>query len=192
MAKMIDRVEPTHKLPYYQLSAPETLTELRSQTEGMSAAESAERLRHMGNNRLQRSKRTPGWLVFARQFKNLLVVILLVSACFSVYLHDVKTATIMAFIALMNAGVGFFQEYKAESLMASLEQLVVPHAKVLRGGKTQEIDSSELVPGDVIYIEAGDSVPADARILQEDELASNDFALTGESQPTRKFVHAIT
>ncbi len=191
MAKMIDRVESTHKLPYYQLSAPEALAELRSQAEGLSKAESAERLRRTGNNRLERAKRTPMWLVFARQFKNLLVVILLISACFSVYLHDVKTAIIMALIALMNAGVGFFQEYKAESLMASLEHLIVPHAKVLRGGKTEEIDSGELIPGDVIYIEAGDSVPADARVLQEDELATNDFALTGESQPTRKFVHAI-
>ena len=128
---------------------------------------------------------------FLRQFKDLLVLILLISACLSLYLHDVRTASIMAAIALINAGVGFFQEYKAESLLKSLEQLVVAKAKVLRAGKLEEIDSSQLVPGDVVYIEAGDSVPADARVFQEDELATNDFALTGESQPTRKFKHAI-
>ncbi len=102
----------------------------------------------------------PSWLIFARQFKNLLVIILVISAGLSLYLHNLKTAIIMLLIALMNAVVGFFQEHKAESLMNSLEQLVVAHAKVLRGGKIQEIDSSELVPGDVIYLEAGDSVPA--------------------------------
>ncbi|HSX43493.1 MAG TPA: cation-transporting P-type ATPase [Candidatus Saccharimonadales bacterium] len=181
-----------HKLPYYRQSPEAALEELRSQTDGLQAAEAAERLRHMGKNQLERSKRVPVWLIFIRQFKDLLVLILLLSAGFSLYLHDVKTAVILALIATMNASVGFFQEHKAESLLASLERLVVPQAKVLRGGKVQEIASSELVPGDVIYIEAGDSVPADARVLQEDELATNDFALTGESQPTRKFRHAIS
>ena len=185
-------MEPSHKLPYYRLSAPEALAELHANEEGLSKAESAERLRHMGGNTLVRTKRTPAWLVFLRQFKDLLVLILIISAALSLYLHDARTASIMAIIAFINAGVGFFQEHKAESLLASLEQLVVPKAKVLRAGKTEEIASSDLVPGDVIYIEAGDSVPADARVLQEDELATNDFALTGESQPTRKFVHAIT
>jgi len=80
---------------------------------------------------------------------------------------------------------------KYETLFASLQQLMVAKAKVLRGGKLMEIDASELVLGDVIYLEEGDSVPADLRILDEKELASNDFALTGESQPSRKFVHAI-
>lgn len=181
-----------HKLPYYRLSVEDTLSDLRTQAGGLAKTEAADRLKHIGPNQLERTKHVPGWLIFLRQFKNLLVLILIVSASLSLYLHDVKTATIMLVIACLNAVVGFFQEHKAESLMASLERLVVPHAKVLRGDKVQEISSSELVPGDVIYIEAGDSVPGDARILQEDELATNDFALTGESQPTRKFKHAIS
>ena len=188
----MNRVEPSHKLPYYRLSAPESLQELRSQAVGLSETEAAERLLHMGGNTLVHLKRTPLWLVGLRQFKDLLVLLLIVSAGLSLYLHDIRTASIMAAIAFINAGVGFFQEFKAESLLASLEQLVVAKAKVLRAGKITEINSSELVPGEVIYLEAGDSVPADARVLQEDELATNDFALTGESQPTRKFVHAIT
>jgi len=180
-----------HKLPFYRLSVDDTLAELRTSIDGLSKAEAAERLRHLGPNQLERTKRTPAWRVFVRQFKNLLVIVLLASAGLSVYLKDGRTAFILAFIACINAAVGFFQEYKAESLLASLERLVVPHAKVLRASKIQQISSSELVPGDVIYLEAGDSVPADARVLKEDELASNDFALTGESQPTRKFKHAI-
>lgn len=188
----MDGHEPKHTLPYYRLSAAEVLEQLRSSEKGLPEHEAAERFRHIGGNRLERSKHTPVWVIFLRQFRNLLVLILVISAGFSFYLRDVKTATILLLIALMNAGVGFFQEHKAESLMTSLEKLVVPKAKVLRGGKTEEISSDELVPGDVIYIEAGDSVPADARLIQEDELATNDFALTGESQPTRKFLHAIS
>lgn len=180
------------KLPYYRLSPGEALEDLRSHEDGLDAPEAAERLRHMGKNQLERTKHTPAWIIFVRQFKDLLVLILIVSAAFSLYLKDEKTAIIMFTIALMNAVVGFFQEHKAESLLSSLERLVVPHAKVLRRGKVQDISSSDLVPGDVIYIEAGDSVPADARVLQEDELATNDFALTGESQPARKFKHAIS
>lgn len=180
-----------HKLPYYRLSSTDTLEDLRTSDQGLSRAEAAERLRHIGPNQLERTRRTPAARIFARQFKNLLVIILIISAGLSLYLHDAKTTAILLVIALINAAIGFFQEHKAESLLASLEHLVVPHAKVVRGGKVQEIASSELVPGDVIYVEAGDSVPADARVLQEDELATNDFALTGESQPTRKFKHAI-
>lgn len=181
-----------HKLPYYRMSVDDTLADLRTQSDGLAKSESADRLRHLGPNRLERTKHTPSWVILLRQFKNLLVLILIISAGISLYLHDVKTAVIMLLIASLNAVVGFFQEHKAESLLQSLERLVVPQAKVLRAGKVQSIDSGELVPGDIIYIEAGDSVPADARVLQEDELATNDFALTGESQPTRKFKHAIS
>jgi len=180
-----------HKLPYYRLSVVGTLEDLRTATGGLDKTEAAERLRHIGPNQLERTKRTSAVRMFARQFKNLLVIVLLASAALSVYLQDGRTAIILVVIALINAVVGFFQEYKAESLLASLERLAAPQAKVVRSGTVHEIDSTELVPGDVIYLEAGDSVPADARVLSEDELATNDFALTGESQPTRKFKHAI-
>jgi len=181
-----------HKLPFYRLSVEETLAELRTTPAGLHKTEAASRLKHGGPNRLERAKHVPVWLIFIRQFKNLLVMLLPVSAAISLYLRDAKTTTILVLIAVMNAVVGFLQEHKAESLLSSLEQLVVPHAKVLRHGELYEIDSSKLVSGDVIYIEAGDSIPADARVLQEDELATNDFALTGESQPTRKFKHAMS
>lgn len=180
------------RLPYYRLAVDATIDDLRSDVDGLKATEAADRLKHLGANQLERTKRVPAWRIFLRQFKNLLVIILVVSAGLSLYLQEAKTAIIMFAIAFMNTIVGFVQEHKAESLMGSLERLVVPKAKVLRGGKTEEINSSELVPGDIIYIEAGDSVPADARVIQEDELATNDFALTGESQPSRKFKHAIS
>lgn len=179
------------RLNYYRLGPDEVLAQLGSRRGGLKADEAAERLEQLGANELHRVRRTWSGLIFLRQFKNLLVIMLLVSAAFSVYLRDDKTATILIIIALINAFVGFFQEYKAETLMDSLQKLVVLKAKVLRGGKLAEIDSTDVVLGDVIYVEEGDSVPADLRLLDEAELATNDFALSGESNPTRKFVHAM-
>jgi P-type Ca2+ transporter type 2C len=177
---------------YYRLSPDEVLRQLGITAKGLSAADAKERFERTGGNELVRSKHENPLLTLIRQFKNLLVVMLILSAGFSIYLKDAKTATILILIALMNAGVGFFQEYKAESLLKNLEKLVVPKAKVWREGKLEEIDSTELVVGDIVYVEEGDSVPADVRLLGEAELSTNDFALTGESNPSRKFVHAIS
>ena len=182
----------TKRLNYYRLPTSEVLEQLDSRSTGLTGKAAAKRLTELGPNVLHRTKHEAAIVTFVRQFKNLLVIMLLVSAAFSLYLQDNKTATILILIALMNALVGFFQEHKAETLMKSLEHLLVPKAKVVRSGSLQEIDSTELVLGDIVYIEAGDSAPADLRVLDEQELSSNDFALTGESNPSRKFVHAIS
>ena len=179
------------RLNYYRLPTSDVLEQLSSRSIGLTNKEAKRRLQDLGPNVLHRTKHEATIITFVRQFKNLLVIMLLVSAAFSLYLKDSKTATILILIALMNAMVGFFQEHKAETLMKSLEQLLVPKAKVVRGGILQEIASTELVLGDVVYIESGDTAPADLRVLDEQELSSNDFALTGESNPSRKFVHAI-
>ncbi len=180
------------QLSYYRISADEVLAQLKSRPGGLTDKEARQRFLHLGANELQRAKHESVVISFLRQFKNLLVIMLLVSAGFSLYLRDGKTATILLLIAFMNAFVGFFQEHKAESLVSSLERLLVPQAKVLRSGKLEQVKSSELVLGDIVYIESGDSVPADLRLLEESELSTNDFALTGESNPSRKFIHAIS
>lgn len=180
------------QLNYYRLKSEEVLEQLGSSPNGLSAAVSQERLSRFGQNVLIQSHHEFAAVTFIRQFKNLLVVMLLMSAGLSIYLKDDKTATILILIALMNAFVGFFQEHKAESLLKSLERLMVPQAKVMRDHKLEELDSRELVIGDIVQLEEGDSVPADLRIIDESELATNDFALTGESNPSRKFVHAIS
>jgi len=179
------------RLNYYRLTPADVLTEVKSNETGLMPAEAQERLERLGANVLHKVHRESTLTTFARQFKNILVIILLVSAGLSLYLHDGKTATILIIIALMNTTVGFLQEHKAETLFESLNQLLVSKAKVVRSGKLSEVNASELVLGDIVYIEEGDSVPADLRILDEEELATNDFALTGESQPSRKFVHAM-
>ena len=180
------------RLNYYRLSAEEVLEQLHSGAKGLTNKEAGGRLEQLGTNTLHRTKRDSTITTLLRQFKNLLVIMLLASSALSFYLKDFKTASILLAIALLNTAIGYFQEHKAESLMQSLEQLLVPQAKVLRDAKLEQIDSTELVMGDVIYIEAGDSVPADLRVFEEAELATNDFALTGESNPSRKFVHAIS
>ena len=180
------------RLNYYRQTADEVLTELRSHKHGITQPEAERRLGEHGANALVRYKQEAVLTTLLRQFKSLFIIILLLSAAFSLYLRDGKTATILLLIAAMNAAVGFFQEHKAETLLASLEKLLVPKAKVLRSAQLKIVDSGELVLGDVVKIEAGDSVPADIRLLEEDELSTNDFALTGESNPTRKFVHAIS
>ena len=183
---------PAKQLNYYRLTPDEVLKQLRARPGGLTSQVATERLDKLGGNVLHRAKHELAPVTFLRQFKNLLVIMLLTSAAFSLYLHDGKTATILISIALMNACVGFFQEYKAETLMKGLERLLVPQAKVMRDSRLEKIDSTELVPGDVVYIEEGDSVPADLRVIDELELSTNDFALTGESNPSRKFVHAIS
>lgn len=182
----------SHHLNYYRLPAEDVLNQLQSVRTGLTDKEARERLVHYGSNTLVRSKQDSSIVILARQFKNLLVIMLLVSAGFSIYLRDGKTAAILLLIALMNTCVGFFQEHKAESLVNNLGRLLVPQTKVLRSNKLQEIKSTELVLGDIVYIESGDSVPADLRLLEESELSTNDFALTGESNPSRKFTHAIS
>ena len=110
----------------------------------------------------------------------------------SFYLGDRRTSYVLLALVFFNTAIGFLQEFKAEKLIESLEKLVVAKARVLRNGKAVEIASAELVLGDIVRIEAGDNVPADLRVLKEEELSTNDFALTGESNPTRKFKHAIS
>lgn len=179
------------QLQYYRLAAKEVLRDLESRPQGLSPDEAHERLQHMGLNALPEHKKTPITFIFWRQFKNILVSLLILSSLIAFYLESYQTAIVLLLIALVNACIGFFQEHKAESLLESLNKLVVPHAKAQRGGILEEIAASELVVGDIVYIEEGDSVPADIRLIEENHLSSNDFALTGESNPSRKFVHAI-
>lgn len=175
----------------YRLSTKDTLAQYHSSLSGLSNDEAVARQDKFGLNKLIAVKKDPLYRRFLRQFKDLMLILLSLSAAFSFAIGDSRTGIILAAIVLINAVIGFSQEYKAEKVMASLEKLVVPLAKVKRGGKLSELPSEQLVPGDVIYIEEGDSIPADARVLTETELSTNDFALTGESNPSRKFQHEI-
>lgn len=184
-------MDDARQLHYYRLEAEEVLRELKSQKEGLSSTEASARVVTYGRNELEVKHKDPFILTYFRQFKDLMIVLLLGSSVIAAYLGDPRTAVVLFALVFFNTTIGFLQEFKAGRVMESLARLVVGRANVLREGKRTSIDTPELTVGDIVYIEEGDAVPADLRIIEEEELGTNDFALTGESQPARKFTHAI-
>lgn len=180
------------QLHYYRLSPAEVLKQVRSDEQGISAHEATERYEQLGPNALDVKKKEWWVMGYARQFRDFMILLLVASSGLAFYLGDSRAGIVLLALVFFNTMIGYLQEFKAEKLIESLEKLVVAKAKVQRVGKEVEIPSYELVVGDVVRIEAGDSVPADLRVLREDELTTNDFALTGESNPTRKFKHALS
>ena len=179
------------KTDYYKLSTEEILATLKSKKDGLSESESTERIKIYGENKIISSKKVPLIFKFFQQFKDLMVVILIVAGSFSLYLNETSDAIIMYSIVVINAIIGFIQEFKAEKTMSSLKNLIMTKAKVIRNGQAIEIAQEKIALGDIIKIEEGDSVPADLRVIEENNLSTNDFALTGESNPTRKFTHPM-
>lgn len=175
----------------YRLDTNAVLEAFHSSPTGLSATAAATALGTTGPNELTVTNLDPAWKKYLRQYKDLMIVLLLASALLSFYLQDQRTGIVLLCLVLFNTTLGFMQEFKAEKIMQALEKLVKPEAEVYRDGKLLQINSNQLVPGDVVRITEGDSVPADLRIIQEMELSTNDFALTGEGNPSRKFTHAI-
>lgn len=182
---------PENHTLYYQLSVEEAFAKLKTQKEGLVSQEVAQRLAIYGKNRLTLMNRESFLLKFLHQFKDLMAIVLIVATVLSIYMHSYRDAIILGSIVFINAVISFLQEYRAERVMDSLKSLVKAQAKVIRNGETIEIESELLVPGDVVMIEEGDAIPADLRIFEENNLGANDFSLTGESDPTKKFTHAI-
>jgi Ca2+-transporting ATPase len=177
---------------YYQKSTEDVINLLATNEQtGLDDTEAHSRLERSGENTLQLKGGDPAWRKYLRQFRDLMIVLLVASAGLSYYLGDTRTAIVLGALVMFNTTIGFVQEYKADKIMQALEKLIKPVAQVYRGSKLVEIESSLLVPGDIVRVSEGDSVPADLRIIEETELSTNDFALTGESNPSRKFTHAI-
>ena len=181
---------------WHAKTAETIFTDLKSNSFGLSLVEAKARLQTYGENRLQESKPVSAWKIFIQQFKNLMVGILLLAAAISAYL-GIKTgdgmldATIIFAIVILNALFGFAQEFKAEKAMEALKSLTAAHAKVIRDGKPTTISSIDLVPGDIILLETGDSVPADCRLLSLVQLQVDESALTGESVPVKKTLDVL-
>ena len=153
---------------------------------GLSAAEAARRLSDCGPNALERTPPEPLWRKIIAQFKELVIWILLVAAGIAAALGDwADTAAILA-IVLVNAAIGFFQEQRAQQALAALERLAAPLAKVVRDGAVHPVPARSIVPGERIELEAGDQVPADARLVEAFGLRVQESALTGESVPVEK------
>jgi Ca2+-transporting ATPase len=153
---------------------------------GLSPADAAERLISYGPNALKEKKKISPFLIFLYQFRDFMIIVLLVAAIISGFLGDVTDTIIIIAIILLNAIIGFVQEYRAEKAMEALKKMASTHAIVQRDGKPANIPSEELVPGDLVLLESGNIVPADLRLTDAQTLLLNESALTGESEATNK------
>lgn len=153
---------------------------------GLLPEEAARRVRVLGPNELPDADRPSPVGLLAAQFRSALVGVLLVAAVVSLLLGNAKEAVAIGAVVVLNAVLGFVQEYRAERAMAALRRIAVPRARVRRAGRVQVVSSTHLVPGDVILLEAGDRVPADARVIEAAGLRTDESTLTGESVPVDK------
>jgi len=179
-------------MEWYQRSVQQSIDELDSNLEtGLSPDEAARRLAELGPNELvDRGTKNP-WLILGEQFTETMVIILIIAAVVSAVVGDFKDAIAIVAIVILNALLGFRQEYQAEQAMAALKKLAVPHVRVRRNGHIQEIEAIKLVPGDIVLLEAGNLVPADLRLVESVNLRAQESAMTGESEPVSKQVEAI-
>ncbi|MBA4376781.1 MAG: ATPase [Anaerolinea sp.] len=174
------------KNQWYALSIDEVLSQLQSTPEGLSGDLAANRLEEHGPNELTAARRVSPWKLLFEQFKNVLIVILLIAIVLSAFLGHGVEAIAIAVIVLFAVLLGFVQEYRAERAIEALKQMAAPTATALRDGEEIEVPARDLVPGDVIILRAGDRIPADSRLIESINLQIEEAVLTGESLPVEK------
>ncbi|MBI4333695.1 MAG: cation-translocating P-type ATPase [Chloroflexi bacterium] len=162
------------------------MSALSSSRSGLSHAEAGVRLSRYGPNELVEKKKISPWTILLEQFKDFLIIILLVAAALSAVLGETADAIVIGVIVLFAAGLGFIQEYRAEKAMAALKRMAAPTASVVRDGNETEIPARELVPGDIVLIRTGDKIPADSRLVEAVNLKVEEAPLTGESVAVEK------
>jgi len=171
----------------HSLSPDEVLKELNTSTNGLSTADATQRLESFGPNRLTETPPIPAWKRFVAQFSNLLTIILIVAAVTSLLVaREIKTPAVVFVVVFMNAIIGFVQENKAEASLAALRRMLASSARVMRDGAWVNVDTADIIPGDVVLVEAGDRIPADGRLLTATNLEIEEAALTGESLAVAK------
>ncbi len=172
---------------FYQVDSSKVIEELETNVEsGLSRKEADVRLEQFGFNELIETGRKSPWRILWEQMTSIMVVILIIAAVISLALGEYVDAIVIIAIILINAAIGFQQEYKAEEAMSALKQMAVPNVKVRREGHISEISARELVPGDIVFLESGNLVPADSRLVKTTNLRIEEAALTGESVPVDK------
>ncbi|UYQ95410.1 cation-translocating P-type ATPase [Chitinophaga horti] len=160
--------------------------ELATGDKGLTTDEARKRLEQYGSNALESKGHKTAWSILIAQFKDLMIVILAVAAIISAVAGDLTDAIIILVIVILNALVGFIQEFRAEKAMEALQKMAAPKAQVMRDGKATQVEAEELVPGDVVLLEAGVIVPADLRLTETHALRIEEAALTGEAAPVDK------
>ncbi|MGL4374535.1 MAG: cation-translocating P-type ATPase, partial [Turicibacter sp.] len=175
----------------YQKEVKEVLSELQSSVTGLTSAQGNERLNRDGQNSLKGKKKISTWKLFLETFMDPLVIILVLAALIQIVVGEVVESIIIVLVVCLNAILSVTQTKKAEGSLESLKKLSTPHAKVIRENKKLSITSADLVVGDIVLLEAGDYVPADARVMESQSLKVVEGMLTGESEPVLKHADPI-
>ena len=184
-AKKVDQLlsAPAHEMPIDQVLSAAGGVNVE---QGLPTVEVQKRHELFGENQLSEAPPMPTWKKLVAQFKDLVILILIVAAVVSGALGEWVDALAILAIVVLNGVIGFVQEQHAEQAMSALRKMSAPSAKVVRDGTHQTIPAITLVPGDIIQVEAGDNIPADARLVQSYRLSVQEAALTGESVPVEK------
>ncbi len=189
---MIQRDPDSQSIKWYQLTADAALARIGSRPDGLGASEAAARLGRFGSNDLvERGARTV-WHILGEQLKSVMVVVLVIAGVISLLLGEFTDATAIIAIVLLNVVLGVAQEYRAEKAIRALKSLAVPVVRVRRDGHVLEVSARDLVPGDVVLLEAGSHVPADGRLLEAVNLRVQEATLTGESEPVEKHAAVVS
>lgn len=181
---------PMNKL-WYNLSSEDVLAELKARCSGLTGVEAGTRLLHYGPNALAKKKKASPLVLLFRQFLSPLIYVLVIAVIISAIVGHFIDAGVIMGVLLLNAVIGFVQEARAEKAMEALIQMAAPKATVKREGKIALIPAREIVPGDIVLLETGDRVPADARLIDVSNLKVNEAMLTGESMPVDKHSKAL-
>ena len=176
---------------WYQLHTDDVLGKLDTSLNGIDERRLQERLAKYGHNSLDETKQRSRLSIFLAQFADVMIVILAAAAIVSFIAGETTDAFVILAIIIVNATIGYYQEYSAEQSVRMLQKMAAQHTLVIRGDNTKEIEASELVPGDIIILEAGNIVPADARVIQSSSLKLEEAALTGESNAVDKHAEII-
>jgi Ca2+-transporting ATPase len=171
---------------WHSKKTEEVLSDLRADQNGLSSEEVERRLKEFGYNELKEKKRVTPLQIFLGQFKDIFVIMLLIATAISFLIGEIVDASTIAVIVILNSVVGFVQEYRSEKAMAAMKKLTAPKAHVIRDGNETVIAAREIVPGDIVLLEAGDRVPADGRLLEVVDLKADEAVLTGESADVTK------
>jgi magnesium-transporting ATPase (P-type)/uncharacterized membrane protein (DUF373 family) len=174
------------EVAWHAMTGDQALYELYSSPQGLDDEEVDKRLREFGPNKLREAKTRPWWKRLLEQFSNLLILVLIAAGVVTLFLGHLVDAAAIFGVVVINGLIGFIQEGKAEKALESIKDMLSPEAMVIRNGRKGSIPAEELVPGDIVIIEAGDRIPADIRLLQARQLRTQEAPLTGESEAVDK------
>ena len=186
IAKGATEESPSGSIHFHVLSVEESIGALATSPQGLSTAEAAQRFAAIGPNELEAAEQASPWSLLAAQFRNVLIIILLIAVGLSMILGHGLEAIVISVIVVFAVLLGFIQEYRAEQAIEALQEMAAPTARVLRDGEEYVVPARELVPGDIVVLSVGDRIPADLRLIEAVNLQADEAPLTGESVPVEK------